>query len=193
MLVNETVGKPESVLDLGPVAWERLGAAVRAMPERFWEHEDARKANAYACFHHTRHILFRFVERDAGVENYRSRPLWSVYAPLLMPIMEQATARYGFVQPIFPKAMLARLSAGGVIDRHRDGPGTHLATHKIHVPLQTNPQALFEAGGAILHLERGRAYEVNNIAPHGASNLGDEDRIHFIFEVCEGVAAQAAA
>ena len=63
----------------------------------------------------------------------------------------------GFVEPAFPKAMLARLEAGQHIDT--DGGGSHPLVHKVHVPLQTNPRAWLTVDGA---------------------------RIHFIFEVFEG-------
>ena len=98
-----------------------------------------------------------------------------------------ANAPYGFRNPRFPKALLARLAAQGHINRHRDGPGTNLVAHKIHVPLFTNPLAQLELGGEMVHLEAGRAYQVNNIDAHAASNDGDEDRIHFIFEVFDDV------
>lgn len=185
------VRKPKSVLDLGPVAIDTLAAAVRDIPDAFWQHEDAVKDNAYPCFHQTQHILFRFVARDAAVRDFEAKPLWAAYQAFLLPVMRQAIAGYGFAEPLFPKAMLAKLVAHGAINRHRDGAGTNLVTHKIHVPLQTNPKALFEAGNAIVHLERGRAYEVNNVGAHAARNDGEEDRIHFIFEVCEGRAGAA--
>lgn len=180
------VKKPKSVHDLGAVDIERLVAAVKAMPEPFWEHEDSAKENAFRCFHHTLHIIFRFVLKQDDPRNYHSKALWPVWRSLLMPAIEQAIAPYGFVEPLFPKVMLARLVAHGHIDRHRDGAGTNLYTHKIHIPLITNDGALFEAGGELVHLERGRAYEVNNIDRHAAQNDGDEDRIHLIFEVFEG-------
>ncbi|URW76592.1 aspartyl/asparaginyl beta-hydroxylase domain-containing protein [Sphingomonas donggukensis] len=172
--------------DLGAVDIDRLLEAVENIPERFWAAEDAKKDNDFACFHHTRHILFRFVPSDLEPWDHHDKPMWQVWKRLLLPVMEQAIRPYGFTAPEYAKAMFARLGAGSHINRHRDGLGTNLRTHKIHVPLVTNPLAMLEAGGRIVHLERGRAYEVNNIAPHAAQNDGTEDRIHFIFEVYEG-------
>jgi len=101
---------------------------------------------------------------------------------MLLPIMNKMVEPYVFTDPAFPKAMLARLEAGQVIDRHRDGAGSNLHTHKIHIPLQTNDKALFYVGDEAFHLAEGTGYEVNNIRPHSVENLGEEDRIHFIFE-----------
>ena len=82
--------------------------------------------------------------------------------------------------------MLARLAAGRGIDPHTDHGGANHLTHKIHVPLQTNPRATLAVAGATFHLEAGYAWEVNNLAVHSAFNGGGQDRIHFIFEVLEG-------
>nr|WP_268893581.1 aspartyl/asparaginyl beta-hydroxylase domain-containing protein [Pontixanthobacter luteolus] len=107
--------------------------------------------------------------------------------------MDAAIAPFGFTKPVFPKAMLAKLLAGHRIDPHRDGAGSNERVHKIHVPLVTNPDATFHVNGEDFHLEAGHAYEVNNIVSHGAANGGNEDRIHFIFEVYEGAYASLQA
>lgn len=185
-IVAIVVQKPISVRDLGPVDISRLLPAVAQIPDGFWKAEDAVKANAFGCFPTTQHILFRFVGSKLQPWDFHDKPIWPVWRPLLMPVIEQAVAAYGFAMPEVAKAMLARLPKGGLIKRHRDGVGTNLCTHKIHVPLITNPQAVLEAGRTWTHLEQGRAYEVNNIAAHSARNDGDQDRIHFIFEVFEG-------
>ena len=90
-------------------------------------------------------------------------------------------------------AAAARLAAGGTIAPHTDGAGSNLVTHKIHVPLITNPDALFLAGGVWTHLEAGQAYEVNNIGRHGVVNRGAQDRIHLIFEVYDAAGLESAA
>jgi hypothetical protein len=180
------VEKPASVRQLGPVDVSALLAVVTRMTDRAWASEDSNKENRFDCFHHTRHTIFRFIPRNGEAEDFYEMPAWPIWSPILRPIMEAAVAGYGFERPVFPKAMLARLEAGQLIDRHRDGAGSNLRTHKIHVPLVTNPDALFEAGGERVHLAFGNAYEVNNIGDHAASNQGAADRIHLIFEVFDG-------
>ena len=156
------------------------------LSEKVWRQENAVKENDYACFAHTQHIVFRFVPLDLPGIRFYSRPIWNVWRTCLLPVMGEAAAPYGFAQPVYPKAMLARLAAGHRIDLHTDRDGMNPLVHKIHVPLQTNPQATLTAAGFTTNLQAGYAYEVNNRAPHGAFNSGDEDRIHFIFEVFEG-------
>jgi hypothetical protein len=177
------VTKPEFLRELGRVDVEPLKQLVARVSESVWDVEDAQKENRFAVFHHTRHIVFRFI---AGMRDHRqfySTPIWSAWQSRLQPVMDDAIVEYGFRQPVFPKVMLARLAAGAVIDRHVDGAGSNLFTHKIHVPLQTSAEARMFIRDRSFHLEEGCVYEVNNIVPHAVENRGSMDRIHLIFEV----------
>ena len=180
------VEKPALVRCLGPVDVEALRAPVGRLSEKVWRQEDAAKENDYFCFTHTRHIVFRFIENNRTPLRYYSNPIWTVWQRLLLPVMAQAAAPFGYAEPVYPKAMLARLAAGHGIDQHVDGEGSHPLTHRIHVPLQTNPRATLTVDGTDFHLEAGYAFEVNNLVPHSAFNGGEKDRIHFVFEVFEG-------
>ena len=180
------VTKPHTIRDLGAVDSAELAARVAGLSDAAWNREDAVKENAFAMFHHTQHIVLRFIEHNIDPERHYSNPGWVVWRPLVEPVMQAAIKPYGFRQPVFAKAMFARLAAGAAIDPHFDGAGSNLRCHKIHVPLKTNPQALFLVREERCHLAAGRAYEVNNIVRHGAENGGSEERVHFIFEVFEG-------
>lgn len=185
------VPKPAAVRDLGTVDCAELRTHVRRLSERAWQRADATKENRYGCFVHTRHIVFRFIPGNRTPLVFYSTPAWQVWQRRLLPVMAQAAAAYGYAEPIYPKAMLARLEAGHEIPLHVDTEtgDSHQFTHKIHVPIETNPQATLTAGGADFHLETRHAFEVNNITAHGACNGGAQDRIHFIFEVFEGASA----
>lgn len=164
----------------------KLTALARRISAQTWGEEDARKENDFDVFHHTQHIIFRFIEGNRDPQVSYANPAWEIWKTALLPIMEAAIAPYEFFNPQFPKVMLAKLAAGHAIDPHYDGAGSNQRVHKIHVPLVTNPGATFLVDGANFHLAAGKAYEVNNIASHGATNGGTEDRIHLIFEVFEG-------
>lgn len=184
------VEKPAAVRRLAPVDAGALAAQVNRLSERAWQLGDSVKENRFPCFHHTRHLIFRFIEGNRDPRRFYSLPGWLVWRPLLLPLMTRAAAPYGLAEPVFPKAMLARLAAGRGIDAHVDGsPGgsdSNAFVHKIHVPLDTNPDAVMTVAGESFHLAAGYAWEVNNNVPHGAFNGGSEDRIHFIFEVFDG-------
>lgn len=189
------VRKPDLVQRLGAVDVAELRAHAGRLSERAWRLEDARKENDFVCFAHTRHVVFRFISGNRTPLQYYSTPLWAIWERLLLSVMTQAAASYGYARPVYPKAMLARLAAGRGIDVHvdqeRDRTGafaqeSHAFTHKIHVPLETDPRAVLTVGGADFHLEAGYAWEVNNLAPHGAFNGSERDRVHFIFELFDG-------
>ena len=182
------VRKPATVRCLGAVDVSALAGLVERMSEKAWQFEDARKENDYHCFHHTRHVVFRFIEGNRCPWRHYSNPIWEIWRTWLLPVMREATARYGFREPIYPKAMLARLQAGHGIDAHVDGEGSHPLTHRIHVPLFTNAEAVLTVDGSRFHLCAGQAYEVNNLALHSVHNGGANDRIHFVFEVFDGAA-----
>lgn len=179
------VTKPATVMRLGPVPCEQLVNMAKRISPATWAGEDALKENDFAVFHHTQHIIFRFIKSNLDPQNWYANPAWDVWAPILLPVMDAAIQPYGFARPQFPKAMLAKLAAGHRIDPHYDGAGSNLRTHKIHVPLVTNQNAYFLVRDEHVHLEQGIAYEVNNIVSHGGENSGAEDRIHLIFEVYE--------
>lgn len=176
---------PGGIRPLGPVDIAPLEAILDRLTENVWRWEDENKPNKFACFHSTRHVIFRFCSFQ-DIRSFRSNPAWKIWSRSLLPVMDQVSAAYGFSEPVYPKAMLASLAAGHRIDKHVDGGKATRCAHKIHVPLRTGPAATFFVGGAERHLRKGHAYEVNNIIPHGAFNGGGDDRVHFIFEVFDG-------
>lgn len=179
------VRKPPAVRSLGPVDIAPLEAILDRLTENVWRLEDGNKPNKFDCFHHTRHVIFRFCDfRDIRV--FESYPGWKIWSRSLLPVMDRAIAAYGFAEPVYPKAMFASLAAGHRIDIHVDGGAATRRAHKIHVPIRTEPAALFIVDGVEQHLRQGYAYEVNNVLPHGAVNGGSRDRVHFIFEAFDG-------
>jgi len=178
--------KPETIRELGPVDITAIKALVGRISENVWTTEDAHKENKFACFHDTQHIIFRFIEGLRDHRVFYSNPIWLVWQAQLLPLFDRVVAPYGLRSSVYPKVMLAKLAAGEAIDRHTDGAGANLFTHKIHIPLQTNENVLFMVQDQTFHLQEGHAYEVNNIVPHAAENRSATDRIHLIFEVFDG-------
>ena len=167
---------------LGPVDIAALQAAVLATPEEVWDAENARKPNRFEALAATRHIVFRFIDNPRDWRGSHDRPAWSQWRPVLEPVLAQAVRAYGYTRGMFPRIMLARMSAGGVIPPHIDANPAAKWPHKIHVPLLTNARVLSSFGGEERHFPAGEAVEVNNLGPHWVRNGGDTDRVHLIFE-----------
>lgn len=177
------INKPAAIRELGPVDISSIKTAILQIPERLWLVEDEKKENKkFFGLEETRHIIFRFTPGNRDHRQFYSTPLWKMWSRKLLPLMAQVVRPYGYQNPVFSKVLLARLPAGKIIPTHVDGEGSNLYTHKIHVPIQTNSQALFYIEDVPYHLQEGFSYEVNNIVKHHVENLGDTDRIHLIFE-----------
>ena len=174
--------KTTGVRPLGPVDVAALTAAVLAIPEAVWDAENAAKPNRFEVLDETRHIVFRFIDSPRDWRGSHDRPAWGQWRALLEPVMAQAVRDYGYARGVFPRVMLARMPAGGVIHPHIDANPAAKWPHKIHVPLTTNPGVVSLFGGAEHRFPVGQAVEVNNLGPHWVRNGGQTDRIHLIFE-----------
>ncbi|HTM82270.1 aspartyl/asparaginyl beta-hydroxylase domain-containing protein [Asticcacaulis sp.] len=180
--MNANPRKTTTVRQLGPVDITALTAAVLAVPEDIWDAENAAKPNRFEVLDATRHIVFRFVDSPRDWRSSHDRAAWAQWRGMLEPVLLQAVRDYGYVHGIFPRVMLARMPAGGVIHPHIDANPAAKWPHKIHVPLTTNAGVVSFFGGQERYLTPGEAVEVNNLGPHWVRNNGDSDRIHLIFE-----------
>lgn len=167
---------------LGNVDISGIRENILAIPESFWDAENASKPNKFEALDRTRHIVFRFIDSPGDWRKSHDRPAWAEWRDRLMPVMEEATRPYGYAHGVYPRVMFARMAPGGVIHPHIDANPAAQWPHKIHVPILTNPRVGFLTGGAIHHFPEGGAVEVNNLGPHAVRNQGDTDRIHLIFE-----------
>lgn len=175
--------KPARFREICDVDIDALRHMLSAIPTAEWADEDAAKENKFPVFRQTQHIVARFSDPSGGPETYHSNGFWHRWEHVLAPALDRIAACYRLERPDYSKVMLARLVAGGRIDSHRDvGLSNHL-THKIHVPLVTNGEVRFTIDGETFHLPEGKAYELNNLAPHAVRNDGAQDRVHLIFEL----------
>lgn len=177
------VEKPKYLTDFGYVEADDIIELAQSLSPSMWDKENTLKENKYDCFHHTKHIIFRFIKNNRDPRDFYSNTIWEMVKPRVQPILLEIAAHYQYVNPVFPKVMLAQLQAGYSIDTHTDGANACLHTHKIHLPLITDPAVKFIISDRSFHLETSHAYEVNNIARHGVVNNSSVDRIHLIFEM----------
>mgnify|MGYP001811914487 CR=1 FL=1 len=103
-------------------------------------------------------------------------------ADVATPIIEQVIDTWYTPGGIVLRAMAAKLVAGGRIPTHRDSLSSFHIGHRIHVPITTNSGVRFTVAGKPYPFDVGYAYEINNQEKHSVMNLGDEDRITFIFD-----------
>jgi hypothetical protein len=82
------------------------------------------------------------------------------------------------------RAGIVRLYPGKQIYKHIDGlhPGW-TATHRVHLPIITEPEVEFFYENARYHMPINILAEVNNIIPHGVDHNGKNLRYHMMCDI----------
>ena len=120
-------------------------------------------------------------------EKFNSIQYHSDYLPfkeVLDPIFESIRSVLGEGLPI--TAILINLPAGTEIGRHRDANpiGERFnECHRLHYPILTNDDCIFEIDGEERNLKSGELWEINNVSKlHSVRNVGESDRIHLLID-----------
>ena len=83
-------------------------------------------------------------------------------------------------------AVLINLPSKESIKRHKDANpmGERFnRCHRIHIPITTNPDCLFEIDNEYKNLKPGEVWEISNVSKyHSVTNSGDTDRIHLLLD-----------
>lgn len=80
-------------------------------------------------------------------------------------------------------AMLINLPAKKQISRHIDSAKFFKAIHRIHIPIVTAPECVFEINGEIKNIKEGEVVEIDNDNKyHSVQNNSDIDRIHLLVD-----------
>ena len=177
--------KTKTIRELGQVDISSIREDIINLPQEIWEVKDNDKPNKFKELGKTEHIVFKFIrDYDNHLDNF-FYPIWEEWKSRLEPILEAATKPYNYKDGDFSRIMLAKLPARGKISLHIDPYKSSNYTHKIHIPIQTNPEVEFWVNRKRYHFLEGNAYEVNNKALHGGINRGKTDRINLIIEYYE--------
>lgn len=86
--------------------------------------------------------------------------------------------------PTITRLQLAKLPVGSGIALHADIK--HLClTHRVHLPITTNPDCIFHLNGTDYNFVENQVIEINNQKLHMVKNGGSKDRIHLICDILE--------
>ncbi len=81
------------------------------------------------------------------------------------------------------RAILVMLKSNSKIDRHIDSGESLSVCHRVHIPIITNKNVLFEIDNEIKDLKEGEMWEINNSEKfHSVTNNSDVNRIHLIVD-----------
>ena len=114
--------------------------------------------------------------------DFRSTPT-SIYTE----IAELVPHTVKFIESFGLKLYQARyigLIPGALVTHHVDYPKdpNKRRVARINVPLRTNNKSFIRIGHETHQFELGKAYWIDSHVPHCVANMGDNHRIHFIFD-----------
>lgn len=168
--------------DLGDIDTTALREAIFALDDAVWE-ENTYRQNEYKQHSNTKSIVLLFTESDGWPNiEIKKENGWDLLSEHVVPIMDQLLAKHYPPGGTIIRAMIANLTAGGIINTHIDAHPSFHAGHRIHVPITTNPRVRFMIEGQPNQFKVGKAYELNNQKTHSVMNKGKEDRLTLIFD-----------
>ena len=172
----------EAMKDLGPVPYEALRDAILHQDDAAW-HEQEQRQSDYEVHRLTESIVLVFTDGSGWPSiEVSKQPGWDRLSEVAVPLMHDIIGRSYAPGGTIIRAMAAKLLAGQIIRPHRDSHPSFHNSHRIHVPITTNPRVRFMVDGRPFQLQPGRAYELNNQKTHSVMNKGSDDRITFIFD-----------
>lgn len=167
--------------ELGAIDATALRDAILSQDESAWA-ENEHRQESYVVHRQTRSIVLVFCDNNWPDLAVSKQPGWDRLSGLAVPVMQELIQRCYQPGGTIIRAMAANLPPGGRIAPHFDSDRTFHVSHRIHVPLTTNPRVRFMIDGRPYQLQVGQAYELNNQLTHSVMNSGTTDRITFIFD-----------
>ncbi|MET0237167.1 MAG: aspartyl/asparaginyl beta-hydroxylase domain-containing protein [Kibdelosporangium sp.] len=106
-----------------------------------------------------------------------------------LPYVQEMIERYFTVEHLLYGRLV--IMSNNVLIPHRDyrefagRPADQKAAHRLHIPLDTTPDALFMAGSAIYRMRVGEIWSLDVTELHSAAVLSDYRRLHLILDFAE--------
>jgi hypothetical protein len=167
--------------DLGDVDVGPLRNAILGLDDSAWLDNKKRQVD-YEVHRQTESVILVFCDGGKQELEVSKQAGWDLLAEDAVPVMHDLIGRAYPKGGTIIRAMAAKLLAGGRINPHFDSHATFRRSHRIHVPITTNPRVRFMIDGRPFRMQVGKAYEINNQKTHSVINSGTEDRITFIFD-----------
>lgn len=166
---------------LGSAPIAAIQSLLPSVSEAVWLSNPFRQ-QVFKMHRQTRSLIFRHISGEDPAEHY-DLPPWRAWQGVLQPTLAAVEAAIG--PGCCCRILLASLPPSRRIFPHRDRGSAYEMTHRVHVPIQTDPQVRFSVDGEDHHLEAGEIYEVNNLLEHGVTNESRLDRVHLIVDFLE--------
>lgn len=163
-------------IDIGP-----LRDRILTQPREAWE-EQLLRQQTYEVHRDTESIVLLFCDEEWPDGEIYKEPGWERLADVAVPVMEEVINTWYPPGGTILRAMAASLKAQGRIHPHKDMLKSFHMGHRIHIPITTSESVRFTIAGKPFSFEPGNVYELNNQMKHSVVNMGDDERITFIFD-----------
>ena len=166
---------PGLLYKIGEVDTSKIEEYVNALTNEQWI-EWALRQNRYKVHSATESYPFIFSEYGEEPKTYnQDTEIWKVVKPLIDKLEKFYNKKAGAI-------VLVKLKPRTNIIPHTDG-GWFVGTHRVHVPIITDPGILFSLTDKKFHLEKGSIYELNNLVEHGVENPTGVGRVHLMVDI----------
>lgn len=166
---------------LGEIDIEELKQRILSQEPEAWAEQTIRQ-QTYEVHEDTESIVMLFCDTSwPDGEIYRESG-WERLSDVAMPVIDHVINAYYEPGGILLRAMAAKLKAHGRIHAHRDARRSFHMGHRVHVPITSSAGVRYTISGKPYSFEVGNVYEINNQKRHSVMNMGNEDRISFIFD-----------
>jgi hypothetical protein len=166
---------------LGQVDISALRDKILAQPPAAWQEQLSRQ-QTYEVHRDTESIVMLFCDESWPEGEIYREPGWERLQDVAMPLINNVIQTWYEPGGIVLRAMAAKLKVDGRIRPHRDTLKSFRMGHRVHIPITSSEYVRFTIAGKPFAFEPGNVYELNNQMVHSVVNLGDEDRITFIFD-----------
>ena len=166
---------------LGEVDIQPLRDRILEQPTAAWQEQLSRQ-QTYEVHKDTESIVLLFCDEGWPDGEIYREPGWDRLADVAMPLINGIVESWYEPGGTILRAMAAKLKVNGRIRPHRDTLTSFRMGHRIHIPITSSEYVRFTIAGKPFAFEPGKAYELNNQMVHSVVNMGDEDRITFIFD-----------
>ena len=158
----------------------KLNTKLRVTDSSHWDQLTWRQ-HTYAPHKDTRTIFIRHWEDRKQYNPSVNYPLFSVYGETIQGYLAELSEYYTFTDY---SAIVTNLKAGARIPPHIDRGEYFVKHHRIHIPIVTDPAAIFTCGDMSIHMEHDTAYEIDNVGSVHSVVSGQYDRHHVIIDLC---------
>lgn len=166
---------PDLLYKIGEVDTSLIESHVAKLTQEQWVEWDLRQ-NRYKVHSATESYPLMFSEYGEQPKTYNED---SEVSRAVMPFIGRLERFYNRKAGAI---VLVKLKPYTNIIPHTDG-GWFVNTHRVHVPIITDPRITFTLNSKKFHLKKGWIYELNNLVEHGVENPTPVGRVHLMVDI----------